>query len=115
MRSLVRRSSWPQPEKHSNRHIARVWGAARRRSDMSEETFRWVITAGVAASWLAITVGAFAMVGLYRASKKTQEKVEQLILKVEPILQKAGPMIDSARALVEASQPKIAVVLARAN
>jgi len=82
---------------------------------MSEETFRWLITAGVAASWVALTVTALAMLGIYRSAKKLEDKLGKVAVKAEPALEKAGPMIDSVNAMVTESRPKIAEVLTRAN
>ncbi len=82
---------------------------------MSEETFRWLITGGVVASWLALTATALAMVGIYRSTKKLEDKLGDVALKTEPVLEKAGPMIDSVNAMVAESRPKIAEVLTRAN
>lgn len=73
---------------------------------MSEDVFRWVITAGVALSWLTIIVMAGAMFGVYRTSKRIEEKVN-------PLIDKAGPILDRARSVVDDAGPKIRDILDR--
>jgi len=67
---------------------------------MSEDTFRWVITAGVGLSWLMMAVMAGATLGIYRASKRLEEKVT-------PLLEKAGVVVDKARSIIDEAAPKI--------
>jgi len=67
---------------------------------MSEDTFRWVITAGVGLSWLMMVIMAGAMFGVYRASKRLEEKVT-------PLLEKAGAVVDKAKSIVDDASPKI--------
>jgi len=75
---------------------------------MSEETFRWVITAGVALSALMTVVTAGAMFAVYRTSKRLEERAS-------PLLDKAGPILDKARAIVDGAQPKIEDMLAKSQ
>ena len=75
---------------------------------MSEDVFRWVITVGVAASWLTAAVTAWAMLAVYRTSKRTEEKVG-------PLLEKAGPILDSARSMVNEARPKIELMIVQAS
>ena len=71
---------------------------------MSEDVFRWVITAGVALSWLTLIVMAGAMFGVYRTSKRIEERVH-------PLADKAGPILDRARSVVDDTAPKIRDIL----
>jgi uncharacterized protein YoxC len=67
---------------------------------MTEDTFRWVITAGVGLSSLMTLAMAGAMFGVYRTSKRIEERVA-------PLLDKASPILEKARAIVDDAQPKI--------
>ena len=67
---------------------------------MSEDVFRWVITAGIGLSWLTTLVTAVAMLGVYRTSKRMEERVR-------PLIDKAGPILDTARSIVDDARPKI--------
>ena len=46
---------------------------------MSEEVFRWVITAGVGIAALSMVVQAIVLASVARAARKMQEKSEPLI------------------------------------
>jgi ABC-type transporter Mla subunit MlaD len=74
---------------------------------MSDDVFRVIITIGVAASWVTTIVMAVAMLGIYRSSKRMEEKLELLS-------EKARPILDSARSLVDDARPKIQEIVARA-
>ena len=74
---------------------------------MSEGAFRWIITIGVAASWVTTLVIAVAMLWIYRSSRRMEEKVGLL-------LDKASPVLDSAQSLVDDARPKIQEVIVRA-
>jgi hypothetical protein len=67
---------------------------------MSEETFRWVITGGVAISTLCILVMAVAALLLYGVVAKLRAKAEETIDRVTPI-------IDTAKRLAQENAPKI--------
>ena len=71
---------------------------------MSEDTFRWVITAGVGLSWLMTAIMAGAMLGVYRASKRLEEKVT-------PLLEKANGVLDQARSILNDAGPRIRDVI----
>ena len=75
---------------------------------MSEDVFRWVITAGVALSWLMTVVTAGGMLALYRTSKRMEDKVGTL-------LEKVGPILDSARSIVNDARPKIELMIVQAS
>jgi ABC-type transporter Mla subunit MlaD len=74
---------------------------------MSDDVFRWIITIGVASSWVTTLVMAGAILWLYRSSRRMEERVGQL-------MDKAGPILDSARALVDDARPKIQDMVSRA-
>jgi ABC-type transporter Mla subunit MlaD len=74
---------------------------------MSDDVFRWIITIGVAATWVTNIVIAVAMLWIYRSSKRMEEKVGLLVEKVSPVL-------DSARSMVDDARPKIHEILVRA-
>jgi len=71
---------------------------------MTDEVFRWVITAGVALCWLMTMVTAGAMLAVYRTSKRVEERVN-------PLIDKAGPILDRSRSLVDEAGPKIRDIL----
>lgn len=75
---------------------------------MTEDAFRWVITAGVVLSWLMIAFMAGVMLAMYRAVKRLEERVN-------PLVDKAGPIIDRARALADDAEPKIREMIATAS
>lgn len=68
---------------------------------MPEDTFRWVITGGVAISTLCILVVAVVAVMLYRTMTIVQVRVDSLAGRVEPL-------IDTVRRLTDDNAPKIA-------
>lgn len=96
---------------------------------MSEDTFRWVVTGGVAIATLCILVQAVVMMVLLRVAKALQAKAEPVIDKAMPILAKvdeltvqakpviakvmtlvtqAEPMLVTAKAMLADAQPKAA-------
>jgi ABC-type transporter Mla subunit MlaD len=74
---------------------------------MSDDVFRVIITIGVASSWVTTIVMAVAMLGIYRTSKRMEEKFDLLSDKVSPVL-------DSVRSLVDDARPKIQEVVTMA-
>ncbi len=74
---------------------------------MSENVFRWVITAGVALSSLMTAIMAVAMLAMYRTSKRTEERIV-------PLVDKAGPILDSARDMLDRARPKLEGMLSQA-
>lgn len=75
---------------------------------MSEDTFRWVITGGVAIATLCILVMAGVIIALYSVIKKVQTKVESVTARVEPI-------IDTVRRLADENASKISSVATSAK
>ena len=67
---------------------------------MTEETFRWVVAAGVAIVVLSAIVQAFVLASVASAVRKLKEKAE-------PLIDKAEPAIGQVKALVEKSHPVI--------
>ena len=67
---------------------------------MSEDVFRWVITAGIALSSVMTLVTAVVVLGMYRTSKRMEDRIG-------PVLDKAGPILDTARSIVDDARPKI--------
>ena len=73
---------------------------------MSEDAFRWAITIGVYLSWLMTAVMAGAMFGVYRTTKRLEERVN-------PLVDKAGTILDKSRSVIEEAEPKIREMIAR--
>jgi uncharacterized protein YoxC len=74
---------------------------------MPEETFRWVITGGVAIAVLCIFIMAVVSVLLYRVAAKVQ-------LRVAGVTEKVEPLIETVRQIASDSAPKIATITTRA-
>lgn len=74
---------------------------------MPEETFRWVVTGGVAIATLCILIMAVVSVLLYRVVSKVRARVDSVIERTEPLL-------DTARQVASDSAPKISVITSRA-
>jgi len=74
---------------------------------MSEETFRWVITGGVAIAALCIVIMAVVTVLLYTIASKVQVRIEGMAVSVTPI-------IDTVRQLTRENSPKISSIASRA-
>lgn len=74
---------------------------------MPEETFRWVVTGGVAIATLCILTMAVVSVLLYRVMSKVQARVDSVVERAEPI-------VDTVRHVTSDSAPKIAIITARA-
>jgi hypothetical protein len=74
---------------------------------MPEDTFRWVITGGVAIAALCIFIMAVVSILLYRVVAKAQMRVAGVAEKVEPL-------IDTVRQIASDSAPKIAAITTRA-
>jgi ABC-type transporter Mla subunit MlaD len=75
---------------------------------MSEDVFRWVVTAGVALSWLMTLMTAGAALAMYRTSKRLEQKVD-------PLIEKAGPILDKSRAIVDETGPKVRDIMEKAT
>lgn len=70
---------------------------------MSEDTFRWVITGGVAISTLCIFALAIVAVVLSRVVGRVQARIDGVAERVEPI-------IDTVRRLADENAPKISAM-----
>ncbi|MDP9053967.1 MAG: hypothetical protein M3N93_06640 [Acidobacteriota bacterium] len=70
---------------------------------MSEETFRWVVTAAVVIATLFIVVMGVVAALLYRVVSKLQVRVDDITKRVEPI-------IDTVRRSAAENAPKISAV-----
>lgn len=70
---------------------------------MTEETFRWVITAGVSLTALSMLVTAIVALTVASGLKKLQVRVQATIDRAEPIL-------DTARRVLDDTAPKFAAV-----
>ena len=100
---------------------------------MSEDTFRWVVTGGVAIATLCILVQAVVMIVLFRVAKALQAKAEPVLDRAMPILGKvdelatqakpivakvsalvtqAEPMLGTAKTMFAEAQPKISKAMA---
>jgi peptidoglycan DL-endopeptidase LytF len=88
---------------------------------MTDEVFRWAVTAGVALAAVAMVVQAIVLASVARAVRKLQANAEPLIeragpladqaklllQKAAPVIEKAGPLMESARQAVEKAGPAI--------
>jgi ABC-type transporter Mla subunit MlaD len=79
---------------------------------MSEDIFRVVITAAVGLACIAFVVQAIVALGLYKAVRKIQEKVDHIgdkvepfMAKVEPVVERVGPVMDKIVPVVERVGP----------
>jgi hypothetical protein len=75
---------------------------------MSEGAFRWIIAAGVLLCCAMSIASAYAMLAMFRITKRLEGKVV-------PVADKVGPALDSARALLEDVKPKIHDMVVRAD
>jgi methyl-accepting chemotaxis protein len=74
---------------------------------MPEETFRWVITGGVAIATLCILIMAVVTVLLYKVMSRVQVRVDSVMTGVEPV-------IDTVRMLAKENAPKFSAIATRA-
>ena len=74
---------------------------------MPEETFRWVITGGVAIAALCILIMAVVAIALYKVVSRVQKRVEDVAGRVEPL-------IDTVRRLADENAPKISKIVSSA-
>jgi hypothetical protein len=74
---------------------------------MTEETFRWAITFGVAIAAFCIFVMAVVAILFYRVVSKVEARVSGVAERVEPI-------IDTVRRIASDSAPKIFTITTRA-
>jgi len=75
---------------------------------MSEEVFRVVITVGVGLMWLMTLVMALSMFGVYRASRRLEDKAV-------PLFDKAESILNRVRSVVDESEPKIRDMIEKAS
>jgi methyl-accepting chemotaxis protein len=75
---------------------------------MSDDVFRWVITAGVALSFLFIVIMSIAVTVLV-------SKVSKFLPKVHDLADRAKPIIDTTRRLVDENAPKFSDIATRAK
>src|SRR3954463_8931149 len=71
---------------------------------MSDETFRWIIAAGVAIATISMVVLAATLLVLFRVVSRVQAKVERLG-------DKAEPMVESIQSLVRENAPRIGHIM----
>jgi methyl-accepting chemotaxis protein len=74
---------------------------------MPDETFRWVVTGGVAIAALCIFIMAVVLILLYRVVAKAQVRISGVAENVEPL-------IDTVRRIANDSAPKISTIATRA-
>jgi methyl-accepting chemotaxis protein len=73
---------------------------------MSEETFRWVVTGGVAIATLCILIMAIVALVLYRLIAKVRTRAEAVMTRAEPL-------IDTAKRLADENAPKFSDIASR--
>jgi methyl-accepting chemotaxis protein len=74
---------------------------------MPEDTFRWVITGGVAIAALCILIMAIAVVAIYKVVSRVQVRVDDVVRRVTP-------MVDTARRIADENAPKISRITSSA-
>jgi uncharacterized protein YoxC len=75
---------------------------------MTEETFRWVITAGVSLTAICALVAVIVALTVAAGIKKLQVRIQSIIDRAEPIL-------DTARRMLDDTAPKFAAVTSDAT
>ncbi len=75
---------------------------------MSDETFRWVVSVGVALATLSMVVTAIIVAVLFRVVSKVQQKVEAVADRAEPVLV-------SVRSVLDENRPKIGSIMTSAQ
>jgi methyl-accepting chemotaxis protein len=70
---------------------------------MTEETFRWAVTGGVAIATLCILVMAVVALLLYRVVSKVQARIDEVTVRAEPL-------IDTVKKIANDAAPKISTV-----
>ena len=74
---------------------------------MTEDVFRWIVTAGVAIAAVAFLVQAGLVFALYATVRRLERKAEPAIDRAEPVIEKLGPMVDRASAFLEKAAPVV--------
>ena len=75
---------------------------------MPEETFRWVITGGVAIATLSIVTLAVMVVVLFRVLRRLEGHIERTI-------DRAGPVVDSVGSMIKVNAPKVSEIMTAAQ
>jgi len=75
---------------------------------MSEETFRWIITGGVAIATLSMVVMAVVVFVMFRVISKLKGRVEQTV-------DRADPVVESVRVMLQENRPKISGIVSAAQ
>ena len=71
---------------------------------MADETFRWVISGGVAIATLSIVVMAAMMVVMFRVISRLQARIDS-------VADHAEPVVDSIRHMVNENSPKLGEIM----
>jgi methyl-accepting chemotaxis protein len=74
---------------------------------MPEDTFRWVITTGVALAALCILLMAVAVIAIFRVVSRVEKRVDEVV-------GRATPIVDQAKRIIEDSAPKISKIASSA-
>jgi len=77
---------------------------------MSDEVFRWIVTAGVLLVAGVFVVQALAAVAVSRGLRELQAKIAGFLASAEPAIARLDPMIERASVLMEAATPQIKIV-----
>jgi uncharacterized protein YoxC len=76
---------------------------------MTDEVFRWIVTAGVVLAAAAFVVHALEAVAVSRALLELQKKITGFLANAEPAIARLDPMIERVTALIETATPQIAL------
>jgi methyl-accepting chemotaxis protein len=74
---------------------------------MPEETFRWVITGGVAIAALCILIMAVVVIAIYKVVSRVQKRVDDVVERIEPL-------VDTVRRLADENAPKVSKIASSA-
>ncbi len=71
---------------------------------MSDETFRWIVAAGVAIATVSMVVMAAGMMVVYRVIARLQTKLEHFVDRAEPVAR-------SLQSMISENRPKIGQIM----
>ena len=76
---------------------------------MTDEIFRWIVTAGVVLVTIAFVVQAVAAIAVSRGLRQLQGKITGFLASAEPAMARLEPMIERATLFMDAATPQIEI------